>query len=272
MSYILEARDLCCAYEENIIIKHLNIALKKNGMTGILGPNGSGKTTLLRHLSGALKPLSGKVLLDGVEITSIRKRMLARKLAYVPQNNGVEFEFTAMETVMMGRMPYLKRFQQETQFDIDAVHRAMMLTGTWKLKNRSITELSGGELQRVMIARALAQQPEILMLDEPTAHLDLQFQMEILELLRRLTDSGEMTTIVVLHDINLAVQFCDDVIFMQNGNIITNGHPQDVITEKLINDVYHVAVSIWRDENTGAMCIAPIRQGTEGISCLKQIG
>ncbi|MBZ4666294.1 MAG: transporter related protein [Mahella sp.] len=269
----MEARDLSCAYDQTKVIEHLNLAVGRSSMVGILGPNGSGKTTLLRHISAALKPQSGVILLNGVDVFTMRRRMLARKIAYVPQNTTAEFEFTAMDVVMMGRIPYMKGFQSESRADMNAVKQAMDMTGTWQFRERSITELSGGELQRVMIARALAQQPEILMLDEPTAHLDLQFQMEILDLLRRLADHHGLTVIVVLHDINLAVQFCDKVVFMQSGSIIADGRPQDVITEQLISDVYNVTVSIWHDESTGSICIAPVRQPPSEISaCLKRIG
>ncbi|AEE95954.1 ABC transporter related protein [Mahella australiensis 50-1 BON] len=273
MEYILEARDLSCAYDQTTIIEHLDLAIERSSMVGILGPNGSGKTTLLRHISAALKPRSGVVLLNGVDVFAMRRRMLARKIAYVPQSTAADFEFSAMDVVMMGRIPYMKGFQSESHADMSAVKQAMDMTGTWQFRDRSITELSGGELQRVMIARALAQQPEILMLDEPTAHLDLQFQMEILDLLRQLVDHHGLTVIVVLHDINLAVQFCDKVVFMQSGSIIADGRPQDVITEQLISDVYNVAVSIWHDEATGSICIAPVRQASsETSACLKRIG
>lgn len=266
MDYILEAHDLYYSYSDKPVLKGLSLVIQRHHMAGILGPNGSGKTTLLRNISAALKPQSGQVLLDQRDIFSLRRRELARKVAYVPQNAAVDFEFSAFDIAMMGRIPYMKRFQAQRPEDVIAVKRAMEMTGTWALKDRRISELSGGEVQRVMIARALAQQPEILMLDEPTAHLDLQFQMEILELLRQLVDREGLTVITILHDINLAMQFCDKVLFLQDGSVIADGRPQDVITEQLIREVYHVNVRIWRDDAGGVVCVAPIRNMPLGYS------
>jgi iron complex transport system ATP-binding protein len=167
---------------------------------------------------------------------------LAQKMAVVPQTFNIDFPFTALEAVLMGRTPFLKRFQSEREKDYALAQWAMELTNTWHLKDRSVTEVSGGELQRIIVARALTQEPEIILLDEPTAHLDIQHQMELLELLQSLNKTTGLTVVAVLHDLNLASQFSEDVIMMKNGSIFATGKSPQVLTTDNIRSVYEMEV------------------------------
>jgi iron complex transport system ATP-binding protein len=215
-------------------------------MVGILGPNGSGKTTLLRILSAVLKG-QGELRLNGRDIKTYGKRELSRLFAVVPQESRVNFPYTVAEIVSMGRASSHSPFALEGKRDLEVVRASLELTDSLSLSQRYLHELSGGEKQRVMIARALAQEPEILLLDEPSAFLDLKHQVQIFELLRRLNRERGLTIIAALHDINLAALFFPRLAMLRQGKIYRDGSPKDVLTEKTIEEVYGIRVRIEKD-------------------------
>jgi iron complex transport system ATP-binding protein len=241
---LLEAHDLTIGYNGEPVLREVSLAAARGQLVGIVGPNGSGKSTLVRSLSRVLPPLSGRVLLDAADIYRMTARELARRLAVVPQDNQVAFDFPVREVVLMGRAPHLSRFGLERPQDYAIADEAMRLTHTEVFAHRPITSLSGGERQRCMIARALAQQPEVLLLDEPTAHLDINHQIEILDLTRRLTAERGLATLVVLHDLNLASQYCDHLVLVAQGRTLAEGTPQEVVTESRIRAAYGADVHV----------------------------
>ena len=202
-----------------------------------MGPNGCGKTTLLRCIGGLLRPNTGQVLVDGRAVDTFTPRELARQLAFVRQHPQTDFEFSAFEIVLMGRNPYQRRLQNESQADWDIVERCMRQTGTWHLRLSVPSQMSGGELQRVMIARALAQETPLLLMDEPVSSLDIAHQLEVMRLLRAATDK---TILIVIHDLNLALQFCDRLLLLHNGNALYHGPIADGLTPENIRTVYGV--------------------------------
>ena len=219
------------------------------GITGVLGPNGSGKTTLLRILAGALTPTSGEVHLDDVPIGSVPKRVLARRLAVVPQEIHPVFDYTVLDLALMGRYAHLGPFGFETAADLLAVRRALAATGTADLECRHFDTLSGGEKQRVVIASALAQFDEeddtagrLLILDEPTAALDLHYQIEVAQLLRRLADERGLTLLVTTHDLQFAWQVCDTVVLLQEGRVLADGPTDTTLTPEHLHSLYGVQV------------------------------
>ncbi len=248
---MLEARNLTVGYDGDPVVTGVSLTAARGQFIGLVGPNGSGKSTLIRALSRVLRPLSGRALLDGADIYEMGARELARRLAVVSQDNTVAFDFLVRDVVLMGRAPHLPRFGIEGARDYEIAEEAMTLTHTAVFADRQITELSGGERQRCMIARALAQQPDVLLLDEPTAHLDVSNQIEILDLARRLTMERELATIVVLHDLNLASQYCDHLVLISMGALVAEGMPQAVVTESLIRSAYGTDVQVRLHPTTG---------------------
>ncbi|HHX50932.1 MAG TPA: ABC transporter ATP-binding protein [Clostridia bacterium] len=254
----LQVQELAFSYGEQQILEEISFQVQQGGFVAIIGPNGSGKSTLLKNISASLTPREGAVLLSGEEIFKISPKELARKLAVVPQDTQVQFPFTVMETVLMGRMPHQKRFQGDSPQDLAVARWALELTSTWDLRERLITEVSGGERQRVIVARALAQEPQVLLLDEPTAHLDLQYQMELLELLQSLNETSQITILAVLHDLNLAAQFSKYVILLHKRGIFAAGTPEQVLTAANLREVYGMEVIIAPNDLTGRFNIIPV--------------
>jgi len=240
----LEILDIICSYGSTPVLNGVTFRIGKGDFVGIIGPNGSGKSTILKTISRVLTPRSGKVLLLNQDIYSITRPKIARKLAVVSQETKIDFDFTAEEIVLMGRLPHLSKFEKESQKDLARARKAMELTRTLHLAPRIITELSGGEKQRVIIARALTQEPEILLLDEPTSHLDINHQTEILDLMKKLSNKNKLTVVVVLHDLNMAAQYCDYLILLSGGKVFALGPPQEVITASNIKAVYNSDVII----------------------------
>lgn len=250
MNFKIKADNIIAGYGGARILKGVSLGLAASDFVGIIGPNGSGKTTLLRTMSRALAPESGEVLLDGRSIYSIPARKFARQVAVVPQDTAVAFDFSVLEVALMGRSPRLGRFAVEgtrdTQIALDALER----TGTAHLKDRPINALSGGERQRVMMARALAQEPEVLLLDEPTSHLDISFQYEIMDLVKSLNRERGLTVLAVLHDLNLASQYCDRLVIIGDGLVRAAGSPEEVITSENIRQVYGAEVWVRKHPTT----------------------
>jgi iron complex transport system ATP-binding protein len=233
------------------ILKEISAEIQAGEMVGIVGPNGSGKSTLLRTMAGVLVPTSGSVQFDGKEVSTIPRRELACRLAVVPQDCYVAFEYSVLEVVLMGRTPHIRRFGFENKRDVEVALQALKETNLLKLADRKVNTLSGGERQRVMIARALAQEADILFLDEPTAHMDINYQVETLCLLRRLNIEKRKTVIVVLHELNLASEFCDRLIMLYDGKIYADGAPEEVVTAENVESVYGVGVAVRRHPTSG---------------------
>lgn len=240
----IEIRDVRCSYGMVDALRGVSFEVERGDFVGIIGPNGSGKSTLLRAMSRVLKPEGGVVLLDGRDIWSFRSREMARRVAVVPQETMISFSFTAEEIILMGRTPYLGRFDVEGVKDREIARRAMELTDVTHLAGRFITEVSSGERQRVIIARALAQEPEILLLDEPISHLDLCYQAEILGLVRRLNREQGLTVVIVLHDLNLACEHCNALVMLKDGRIFAVGKPEHIVTRDNIKAVYDADVLV----------------------------
>ena len=246
---VLEARELTCAYDGRVVLQGVNLRLARGEFVGLIGPNGSGKTTLLRGLTGVLRPLAGDVSLEGRSLSKSPRRQVARRLAVVPQMAPAPFEFTVREIVQMGRTPHLGRLQGERAEDREAVRRALELTETAAFADRPATELSGGELQRVIIARGLAQESPIMLLDEPVAFLDINHQAQIFDLLARLNTEEGRSILCVSHDLNLASEYCQRLVLLSHGRHVTDGPPEQVLTQDRIEAVYGCQVVV--DEGPG---------------------
>ena len=225
------------SYGDRVILHDLTAEVAEGRITAVMGPNGCGKTTLLRCIGGLLEPATGQAVVDGTPVRDYTARALAQKVAFVRQHAQTDFEFSAFETVLMGRNPYQRRLQNESREDWDIVERCMRQTGVWELRLAKPAEMSGGELQRVMIARALAQETPVLLMDEPVSNLDIAHQLEVMRLLRQ---AGK-TTVIVIHDLNLALHFCDDVLLLHDGGLLYHGPIADGLTSDRIATVYGVA-------------------------------
>ncbi|MCD6236105.1 MAG: ABC transporter ATP-binding protein [Thaumarchaeota archaeon] len=252
-------------YDSIKALDGITFSANRGEFIGLIGPNGSGKTTLLKVIDKALKPVRGSVYLNFRDISKMGWRELAREIAVVPQNTQIDFDFKVFDVVMMGRHPHLGRFSIESEGDEKKVRYWMKLTNVLHLADRSIKEISGGERQRVLIARALAQEPEVLLLDEPTANLDVNYQLEIMSLLRRLVMENELTIICAIHDLNLAARYSDKLLVMKNGRIVRIGEPWKILTRKLLREVFNIEAKIYRDEESGKPIIIPMHSALQAI-------
>jgi iron complex transport system ATP-binding protein len=269
---LLSIVDLSYSYGGQLVLQDITLTIQPTTVVGILGPNGSGKTTLLRLLSGMLTPPSGRVEVNGVNLQNIPRSLLARQMAIVPQETHVAFDYSVLEIVLMGRYPHLQPFETEGPNDLAVARTALAQTGTAALADRSFMTLSGGEKQRVIIASALAQfghsavdvpvelAPEILLLDEPTASLDLGYQMEIGATLQRLNANRGTTMIVSTHDLNFAASICQNVVLLRDGRILAAGELDAALTPKNISRLYDVDASIDRHPLSGQLSIVPFRR------------
>lgn len=241
---MLEIKDITAGYSSRIVLQNVNLTVNSEDLWGIIGPNGSGKTTLLRVITNALKPGRGEVLLDGRDVKQIGSRELAKKVAVVSQDSPAN-SMMVVDFVLLGRIPYYKRFQfLDAPRDREIVHHALELTGTSHLKNRPMSDISGGERQLVLMARALAQEPDLLLLDEPTNHLDITHQVGCMDLIKDLNKDFGLTVMMVLHDLNLASEYCDKLALVNDGQIYRTGTPEEVLTYQAIEDVYNTTVVV----------------------------
>lgn len=244
MSSILEIKNLTIDYNGIKAVEDLNIDFKKGRFYTILGPNGAGKSTLLKAISKNIEDMKGSIFFDNVNIKDLKIKNLAKKISMVPQETSIDFDLLGEEIVLMGRIPHLKRLEKEGSRDFNIVKEAMIKTNTLHLRNRSVTRMSGGEKQRVVVARALAQEAGIMLLDEPVSQLDLHNQIEIMNIIRDLVDREGLTAICVLHDINLAVNYSDEILIMKAGKLVSMGKPADIIRQEIIEETYGISVKI----------------------------
>ncbi|MCL1965772.1 MAG: ABC transporter ATP-binding protein [Candidatus Bathyarchaeota archaeon] len=253
----LKINNIDCYYDSFKIIDNVSFHFQTGQFVGILGPNGSGKTTLLKSISHILKPKTGTILLEDEDIYTLKAVDVAKKMAVVSQGAMIAFSFTAIDVVLMGRSPHLSRFAMESDKDIEIAKKAMSYTGTLHLQDRPITELSGGERQRIIISRALAQEPQVLLLDEPTTFLDVANQLEIMDLLKQLCNDKKLLVIGVFHDFNLAARYCDSFILLKNGKIVDSGKI-DVLTSENIKTIFNIDTVVKQNSITKTPYIIPI--------------
>jgi iron complex transport system ATP-binding protein len=248
---MIRMEKIQCGYGPRIVLDGVDLEIKKGEFVGIIGPNGSGKTTVLRAITRLIKPVRGKIYLEDRDIYTLNHKEVAQKLAVVSQNLPV-ITMTVKEFVLLGRVPYYNNLQFfEDKQDLIAADRAMAMTDTDRLKDHFMSEMSGGEVQLAFIARAIAQEPSLLLLDEPTAHLDITHQVSILDLIKRLNRQYNLTVIIVLHDLNLASEYCDRLVLMDNGRIKKTGTPEEVLTYEDIEEVYHTVVVVEKNPLSG---------------------
>lgn len=252
---LLSCSDLSFSYSKEMLLKDINLDFKAGEFVGLIGANGTGKSTLLQLLLGLIKQQSGKVTVNNIDIHSLKRRDIAKQLAFVPQSIELPYAFTAQELVAMGRNPYLGAFELETAQDKKIIQEAMYKTDIIDLKDRWVNTLSGGEKQRVIIARALAQQAQTILLDEPIASLDICHQIETLELIKKLTQTGKLA-ITALHDLNLAARYCDRLILLgkttdnQQRRIIADGTPKQVLNNINLANCFSIKADINNLENS----------------------
>jgi iron complex transport system ATP-binding protein len=286
---LLEAADLSFAYPGGPrILDGVSFGIAAGSLVGVLGPNGSGKTTLLRLIARGLHPSSGRIRLGGSDVAALPRRDLARRLAVVPQETVLAFDYSVIEIVLMGRYPHLGAFEVEGPADLAAARTALRATGASELADRPFRTLSGGEKQRVMIASALAQLDDdprdararsevsgshapVLLLDEPTASLDLRYQLEVMALLRRLHDQRHVTIVLTTHDLRFAASVCTRVILLSKGRVISEGPPSDVLTASRIGELYEIDPEMTSDVISAEIRGWPLSQ-TSGVISAKERG
>jgi len=236
----------------------VSLEIRSGALFGILGPNGSGKTTLLRVLAGIATPSAGRVLLDGTDLRRLPRRDVARRIAVVPQETHLAFDYSVLEIALMGRYPHLSAFGLEDAHDVRIARDALSATGTVHLERRSFSTLSGGEKQRVVIASALAQEAPIMLLDEPTASLDLGYQIEIATLLGHLNAERGVTMVIATHDLNFAAAVCADMTLLREGRVMASGPTESVLTRERIAVLYGVDAEVGRHPTTGRLVVVPL--------------
>ena len=256
---MLRFEHVTLGYGERDVIKDFSCSIEEGEFVSLIGPNGSGKSTLIHAITGMLPCKSGEIYIKGRNIKSMTSRERAQITAVVPQNFQVNFAFKAKEIVAMGRHPFLKRMQSETEEDYRIIDEALAETGTLHLRERKVTQLSGGERQRIIISSALAQQPQLLIVDEPTNHLDIQYNLEVMQLMRRLNKEKGITIFAVLHDINMASRFSDRIIVLNNGEKIEDGKARDIIKEDILKPVYKIDLVVRDNPLTDAAEIVALR-------------
>ncbi|MEU1827486.1 ABC transporter ATP-binding protein [Streptomyces abikoensis] len=255
----LGARELTLAYEERTVVEGLDLDVPDGRVTVIVGPNACGKSTLLRALGRLLKPARGSVLLDGEELARIPTRRVAQSLGLLPQTPVAPEAITVADLVARGRQPHQRWWQQWSEDDERAVADAMARTDVAALADRQVDELSGGQRQRVWIAMALAQETDLLLLDEPTTYLDISHQVEVLDLVRRLNHERGRTVVAVLHDLNQAARYADHLVAMKAGRVVAEGRPSEVVTAELVREVFGLEAVVVEDPVTGGPMVVPGR-------------
>lgn len=260
MKKLLTLNNFACGYKNGFHVSDISFSLTEGSFTGIIGPNGSGKTTLFRGISGDLPVKCGSILFDDKDLSLLTLREKAQKIAIVSQ--FVErTHITVEEFVLMGRIPYRKPFQFfDKAEDIEIAHHYMQLTNTYRLRDKSMAELSGGEQQMASIASALCQMPTLLLLDEPTSHLDITHQVKFMNLIQKLNEELKLSVIIIVHDLTLAAEYCDYLIMMKNGMIHKKGDPETVLTYENIENVYDTVVVVKINPVSGKPVIFPVSE------------
>lgn len=264
-AHLLKTNNIVAGYDKKIIIDGINITIPSNKISVIIGANACGKSTLLKTLSRLIQPVSGEIVLGEKKLTDIPPKQLARVLGLLPQSPVAPEGITVADLVGRGRFPYQSFFKGLGKKDYEAVEEALEIMGITNLANHSVDQLSGGQRQRVWIAMALAQQTDILLLDEPTTFLDISYQVEILDLLTDLNRNRGTTIVMVLHDINLSARYADYLFALRKGKLIAEGTPSDIVTEELIKQVFDLDCQVIRDPVSDSPFIVP--KGRHHVSC-----
>ena len=260
---IISASSISSGYGARVVLHDVSIEIHPGDFYGVIGPNGSGKSTLLKTLTGIIRPITGRVRLYGKDIVELSPREVAAKIAVIPQEVSILFPFSATEIVAMGRHPHIRRFRRESALDLEVIQRSMADTDTRRLGDRYIDELSGGERQRVLIARALCQQPEALLLDEPTAHLDINHQVEVFELLTDLNRKRNLAVFVISHDLNICAEYCRELVIIKEGRICRRGTPKEILTPETVREVYGAEVSVLSNPRSAAPVVSIVPRRTQ---------
>lgn len=255
---IMNVRDLSFSYGKNRVLNNVSMDFFQGTFYGIIGPNGCGKSTLLKNLYGYLSPETGNVTIGGKDISKMNAKERSRQIAYVPQETTPGFDFSVFEMVAMGRNPYHGTMSSLNSKDLARIREAMVDTSTLELAEKNINELSGGEKQRAILARAFAQDSDIILMDEPVSMLDINHQVEIMDLAKSLADKKSKTIVCVLHDLNLAAQYTQHIFIMSQGKIICAGMPHEVLTREILTDVYNVDVFVGENQLSGKKIVIPL--------------
>lgn len=263
---MIEVRSISFRYHEDWVLKDLSFRIERGEVLGVIGPNGSGKTTLLKLLYRLLSPQKGEILFELLPMKKMDRSDIAKRIAVVAQETHLLFPFSVLETVLMGRTPHLGSLLFEREIDLKIAKRAMEWTETLALSDRPMDELSGGERKRVFIARALAQEPEVILLDEPTANLDIHHQIEFLDLILTLNRERGLTIVMASHEMNIASEFCDRLLFLQGGRIYRMGTPEEVITKENIEEVYGCEVYVDQHPISGMPRISLLKKRLKEIT------
>lgn len=248
---MISAEYLSFSWSTEPLLQEVSLHIPEAAMTVIVGPNGAGKSTLLKLFCGILRPQSGMIKIGTRNLSDIPQKALARLIGYVPQHFSTAFDFRSRDIVAMGRYAFQSPFSPESKEDRRQIRIAMEETGVWEMRDRRISELSGGERQRLILASTLAQQPQILLLDEPTTAMDIKHQLQFLQLLRQLREDKSLTIVTVTHDVNLAVRFFDRMLVMKQGRIAADGAPANILTPELLQEVYDVQLEIFPHPKDG---------------------
>jgi ABC-type cobalamin/Fe3+-siderophores transport system ATPase subunit len=256
-SAMIATKDLTFAYAEEPVLNDISLNFRAGEFTGVIGPNGSGKSTLLKLIGGILPSPSETVFFKNRELSHYKKKELAVSIAWIPQEKQMAFSFKVIDIVMMGRHPYLSPLSFEGENDYQIAEEAMKQTQVLEFANRSFNEISGGEKQRVMIASAISQKPEVMLLDEPTSALDIKYQIEILNILKQLNDEENKSLILAMHDLHLASKFCKRLILLKKGRVFCEGPPAEVLQKEILEEVYEVKVKIFQDDADGSLLVVP---------------
>ena len=260
MKCAIHAEDVHLSYGDKPILVGVDLEVSRGEVLGLVGPNGSGKSTFLRIAAGTLVPQRGRVLLDGEDMAMLKPKDRAKLVAVVQQSPAAPPGFTAMDLALMGRNPHLGLLQWESKSDYDTCRRVMELTETWEFADRQVSTLSGGELQRVFMARALAQETPALLLDEPTAHLDISYQTAVLDIINRVRQLSDLTVIVAMHDLTLAAQYCDRIAVLHEGSVLACGEPTETLNEEVVSKAFGAPVHIIPHPSTGTPVVLPVGQ------------
>ena len=253
---LMKLENISFAYETLPVLKDISLSTREQDFIGLIGPNGSGKSTLLKIMGAILKPDSGSIQFKESSLPKINKKLFAQSVSWIPQDHPMVFPFKVAEIVLMGRHPYLSPLSFESEEDFEISQRAMETTMTSQFADRYFNEISGGEKQRVMIASALAQDPEMMLLDEPTAALDLKYQIQILSILKNLNARHKMTLVMAMHDLNLASSFCNRLILLDEGQIVRDGTPEQVLKKDILEQVYGIEVDL--GSHDGSIRVHPV--------------
>lgn len=253
---MLELKNLSFGYKEKKTLKNINMYVNSGEVVGIIGPNGSGKSTLLKCMNLILKP-KGHIFLEGTELQTLNLKEISKIIGYVPQSiHGSSFPIKVFDVVLLGRRPYIRWNVRDK--DLDFVSEIFSLLNLNNLSMRNFNELSGGEKQKILMARALAQEPKVLLLDEPTSNLDVKHQLEIMDVIRNLSREKSLAVVIVLHDLNLASRYCDRLVLLNSGQIFATGTPEEILINSNIKTVYNVDAEINYSKKTGSITVLPI--------------